>query len=739
MCGLEIEHQDGAVVAIRGDKQDPLSQGHICPKAVALKDLHEDPDRLRQPMRRTDNGWEPISWEEALDETARRLRETRETHGKNAVAAYIGNPTVHNHGALLFLIPFLRALGTRNRYSATSADQLPQMLACLQMFGHQAAFPVPDIDRTDYFLVIGANPMASNGSVMTAPDMRGRLKKLRARGGRLVVIDPRRTETAAVADEHLFIRPGTDAYLMLAMVHVLFRDTRIDMGHLDGMVTGTEQLAEAVAPWTPDRVADITGIDAATIERLAHEFAAAPSAAAYCRVGTSTAPFSSIATALVYALNIITGNLDRPGGLMFTQPAMDVVGLGAMSGDTGSFDRYRSRVRDLPEFGGEFPVTTLADEILAPGDGQVRAVVTHAGNPVLSTPDGKRLDKALAGLDFMVSIDLYINETTRHADIILPPTGHLEHAQCDPAFHALAVRNTIKFSPALFEPAPDAMHDWEILLGLIYRLNGGDSQPAGGRLVHRLLKRLGDRGMVDLLLRLGPYGKRPAWLETPRNWLARLPGGGAIERRLARLPLVKAMASYGPWASEQKPGRGLTLKKVIAEPHGIDLGPLQPMLARRIFTRDRRIQLMPEVYGKTLAAMENWQAPADGFLMIGRRHVRSNNSWMHNSQRLVKGKGRCDVMMHPDDAARLSLADGQTVSVISDTGQISLPLKVSEDIMPGVISVPHGWGHGREGVQLRVATRHAGASVNDVIGSATVETLTGMAVLNAVPVQVEAA
>lgn len=722
MCGIEIELRGETIAAIRGDKQDPLSKGHICPKAVALQDLHNDPDRLRQPVRRTADGWQEISWQEALDETAARLKDVRKQHGGAGIGLYAGNPTAHNHGALLMLLPFIRALGSKNRYSATSVDQLPHQLACLQMFGHQALFPVPDIDRTEYFLVIGANPLASNGSIMTAPDMRGRLKALRARGGRLVVLDPRRTETAEVADAHYFIRPGTDVFLLLGLLNVLFAEQLARPGHLVGMLDGYELLQGLVKPWSAARTSRHTGVPEDIIKQIARDFAGANCAAAYSRVGTTTSEHSGLSAWLVYALNIVTGNFDRAGGLMFTQPAFDVVGIAGITGETGGFDRFRSRVRQMPEFGGEFPVATLADEILTPGKGQIRAMVTHAGNPVLSCPDGQRLDQAFASLDFMVSIDFYINETTRHANIILPPTGQLEHAQFDPVFHLVAVRNTIKFSPALFEAQPGALHDWQILLELTTRLNSRDRwSTIKAKALHRLLSRLGDTGMVDLGLRLGPYGDLRGKFNSLRSLLARLPLLGS-----GNMPTSEGSA-------------GLTLEKVIAEPHGIDLGPLQPSLPDRLFTRGQSIHLVPQVYIHELEALQQVEPEHDGRLrLIGRRHVRSNNSWMHNSQRLVKGKNRCTVMLHPEDAARLGIADSMDVEVSSEAGTIRLPAEITDGIMPGVISIPHGFGHARKGVRLGVASRHAGVSVNDVIRSDHTDALTGTAILNGQPVELRA-
>jgi len=725
MCGIEIEHRGDEILAIRGDKDDPFSKGHICPKAVALQDLHHDPDRLRHPVKRTADGWVPISWDEALDETARRLHNIQEAHGKDSVALYFGNPTAHNHGALFTLLPFVKALRSRQRYSATSADQLPHQLATWQLFGHQALFPIPDVDRTDYFLIIGGNPLASNGSIMTVPDVKGRLKALQKRGGRVVVIDPRRTETAKVADEHHFVRPGTDVYLLLAIVQVLFEELLVAPGQLDKILDGKKDLVRLVANWKPEKVADTVGLPADAIRKLARDIAAAPRAAIYSRVGVTTSAHSTLSAWLVYVINILTGNLDREGGVMFTKPAFDIVAIGALSGDTGSFDRYRSRVHGYPEFGGEFPVTTLADEMLTPGKGQVKAFVSHAGNPVLSCPDGKKLDQALGNLDFMVSIDFYINETTRHADIILPPTGQLEHAQFDPIFQAVAVRNVVKFTPPLVPKPEGTLHDWEILNGLTTRLNRLRARDRKTRLqiaaTDRFVRKLGDRGLVDLGLRLGPYGTGGKVLDDLRR------------NGLHSLPKVA-------WKVLRGERKGLTLKKLLAEPHGIDLGPLEPMLPERLFTRDQRINLVPALYFR---ALQGLPAPKpvepDQMLMIGRRHIRSNNSWMHNSQRLVKGKGRCNAMIHPDDAKRLAVADGDDVVVSTPSGTITLPAWLCDDIMPGVISVPHGWGHDREGVLLGVARRVAGQSVNDIIGSNRVEAVTAMAQLNGIPVKVEPA
>ncbi|HLL53424.1 MAG TPA: molybdopterin-dependent oxidoreductase, partial [Myxococcaceae bacterium] len=553
MCGIRIDVAGGQITSIRGDDADPLSRGHICPKAVALKDLQEDPDRLREPLRRTANGWEKLGWDEALDAAARGLFEVQQRHGVNAVGTYLGNPTVHNMGALMFAPFLLRALKTRSRFSATSVDQLPHHLASYLMFGHQLLIPIPDIDHTRYFLVLGANPMASNGSLMSAPDIRERLKAIQRRGGKVVVVDPRRTETAMVADEHVFIRPGTDALLLLSLLHEVLKDGD-RLGRLADFSGGLEEVKTLASDFPPEWAARHTGVPADTIRRLARDFRASEAAVCYGRVGLSTQPFGALCQWLINVLNAVTGNLDREGGALFTRPAFDIVGgpRGLGSGP-GSFGRWRSRVRGLPEFGGELPVAALAEEILTEGDGRIRALLTFAGNPVLSTPNGGQLDRALGSLDFMVSIDPYLNETTRHAHLILPPTTPLERSHYDLAFHVLAIRNTAKYSPALFPRPEGALHDWRILLELQHRVETlRHGRSLRGQAKYQALKRLGPEGVLDLGLRMGPYGTR-----------------------------------FNPLK------KGLGLKKLRAEPHGVDLGPLRPSMPGRLATRSKRLDLAP--------------------------------------------------------------------------------------------------------------------------------------------------
>jgi anaerobic selenocysteine-containing dehydrogenase len=700
MCGLTLQTEGGRVVSIRGDADDPFSRGHICPKGAALGDVHADPDRLRQPMRRTPGGWQPVSWDEALDEAAERLRAVQRAHGRDAVAVYQGNPTVHNYGSMLYAPGFVRALGTRNRFSATSVDQLPHHLAAYFMFGHGLLIPVPDLDRTDFFLVLGANPAVSNGSLMSAPDAAGRIKAIRRRGGTVVVVDPRRTETAALADRHHFIRPGTDALLLLALLHVVFAEGLEKPGRLAELTDGLEAVRALAADFAPERAAAATGIEADEIRALARAFAAAPSAVCYGRCGVSTQAFGGLAHWLINLLNLVTGNLDRPGGAMFTRAAVDVL----KRSRPGSYGRWKSRVRGLPEFSGELPVATLAEEMLTPGPGQVRALVTSAGNPVLSTPNGAQLDRALAGLDFMVSVDFYLNETTRHAHLILPPTSPLEHDHYDLVFYLLSVRNAARFSPAVFPTPPGALHDWEIFLGLQRRLERG----AKARLRHAVLARMRPHGLLDVGLRTGPYG-----------------------------------AGFRPF------GRGLSLRKLRRHPHGIDLGPLEPALPGRLFTRDRRIHAAPapmlDDVARLRAQLADAETSADAaaadefdLLLIGRRQLRSNNSWMHNYPRLMKGRDRCTLLLHPADAAARGIADGAAVRVGSRAGSVEVAAELSDEVMRGVVSLPHGFGHGRPGTGVTVAAAHPGASANDVTDELRVDALGGNAALNGVPVRVEA-
>ena len=687
ICGLTLETtqaEDGrlAITSIKGDPLDSFSRGHICPKAVALQDIQNDPDRLHQPMLRVGNEWQPISWEDAFALVAERLAGIQARHGQNAVAVYQGNPSVHNYGLMTHSNYFLGLLKTRNRFSATSVDQLPHHLTSHLMYGHGLLLPIPDIDHTDFMLILGGNPLASNGSIMTVPDVEKRLKAIQARGGKVVVVDPRRSETAAIADQHLFVRPGGDAALLFGVLNTLFAEGLTRASHLP--VEGLDDVRRAITNFSAEAMSRQCAVPAEQIRQLARDFAAADKAVCYGRMGVSTQAFGTLCHWLVQLINLVTGNLDRVGGALCTTPAVDLV---ASTGG-GHFNRWQSRVSGRPEYGGELPVSALAEEMLTEGEGQIRALVTVAGNPVLSTPNGRQLEQALDGLEFMVSVDLYINETTRYADLILPSTSALENDHYDTTFNMFAVRNVTRFNRAILPKPAGALHDWEIFVGL--------AKAFAAQTGVSLKPTMPPAQMIDFGLRAGTYGD----------------------------------------ASVHK----LSVAMLADHPHGVDLGPLQPNLGARLKTADGKVQAAPQVILADLSRFAAQPEPVvDELLLIGRRHVRSNNSWMHNYHRLVKGKPRHQLLMHPDDLASRQLSDGQRVRVSSRIGMIEVEVVASADMMPGVVSLPHGWGHDRPGVQMSIASGQPGASANDLTDERQLDELSGNAALNGVPVQVAAA
>ncbi len=685
MCGLEIKYQDKSIISIKGDKKDNFSKGHICPKAVALQDLYHDKDRLKTPIKRTENGWVDISWKDAFDEVSKKIKTIQKKYNKNAVGSYHGNPNVHNIGLMLFGSSFTKSIGSNQKYTATSVDQLPHHFASLMMFGHYLMFPIPDIDRTDFMLIMGGNPAVSNGSIMTAPDFANRLKAIKKRDGKVVVVDPRFTETSKIANKHHYIKPGTDAFLLLALINVIFEKDLATQGHLQNHLNGWDTIKELVKDYPPEKVAKIVGIDTDEIITLAVQFATAKTAVCYGRLGLSTQEFGGLCQWLVGVLNCITGNLDKEGGALFTKPAIDIVGMSKMTGKTGSFNKRQSRVHNLPEFTGEFPVATLADEILTSGEDQIKMMITIAGNPVLSTPNGKHLEDALESLEYMVAIDIYLNETTKHANIILPTTTGLETPLYDLVFHQFAIRNTAKYSEVLFEKTEEQQHDWEILKALTTRLSGQENP-------------LNLEQTLDYMLQFSAY---------------------------------------------QEPK--LSIAELKKHPHGIDYGALKPQLPERLFTEDKKVELAHPLFVKDLERLntkfnqiEKESNTFYPFALIGRRHLRSNNSWMHNSERLVKGKERCTLIMHFKDADVLNIKEGQNVTVTSTVGQVKLPVEITNTIMPGVVSIPHGWGHYRKGTKIAVAKDNAGVSLNDLTNNMQLDVLTGNADFSGTTVKIEA-
>jgi anaerobic selenocysteine-containing dehydrogenase len=723
-CGIVVETEGRQVLSVRGDDKDPFSRGYICPKAHALKELQHDPDRLRRPIRRTGAGWQEIPWDEALAEAAENLLRVRNQHGPESLGIYLGNPSAHNIGALLYGRVLIRALGSHQRFSATSVDQLPKMISSCLLFGEQLLVPVPDVDRTAYLLIIGANPVVSNGSLMTAPAMPKRLLALRARGGKLVVVDPRRTETARLADEHLSIRPGTDALFLFALVHTLFAEGLLRLGRLEPMVEGIEEVRSLARSFSPEAVSDRIGIDAATLRRVAREIAAAPSAACYGRIGTCTQEFGTLSSWLVDVVNVLSGNLDRAGGAMFAAPAASF-----KYGDTSRtsrrlpYGRWKSRVRGLPEFGGELPAVALAEEIDTPGEGRIRGLVTVAGNPVLSTPDGVRLARALESLEYMVAIDIYQNETTRHANLILPTTSPLEHENYDLLLYNMAIRNVAKYSRPSIEPEPGAKHDWEIFLALAARLTGMPDADVKafddvllGKMVSQAVGRVGT-----------PTADVTA--TAAHEQLGTKPGPDRV------LDLLLRAGTYGDGFDERR--EGLSLKRLREAEHGVDLGPLEPRLPGALATPSGKIEIAHELIVADVERLRrSLERPADGLVLIGRRQLRSNNSWMHNVASLVKGPERCTLLVHPADATRLDLVDGGRARVASRVGEVEAPVAVSDEMMPGVVSLPHGWGHGVEGARLGVAATRPGVPSNFLADPELIDALSGNAVLNGIPVTV---
>lgn len=680
MCGLEIQVENNEIISIKGDKEDPFSKGFICPKATALQDIYTDPDRLKKPIKKVNGEWVEISWKEAYDLVATEIKKVQKKYGANAVAAYQGNPTVHNIGSMLFSSDFLRSLNTKNKFSASSVDQLPQQLAAQWMFGHIFTVPIPDINRTDYFLVLGANPMVSNGSLMSAAGMPNRIKDLKARGGKMVVVDPRKTKTAEAADRHIFIKPGKDVYFLAGLIHELFEKQLIEINQLPEWMVGKNELITLFKKFSPQKVESICGVKKEIIEQTARDFAIAKTAVCYGRMGVSTQEYGTLCHWLINLINILSQNFDKPGGAMFPKAAVDVVSFISKKGTEHRYDRFRSRVRNLPETNGELPVAVLAEEMITPGKGQVKAFICSCGNPVLSTPNGKQLDKALEGLDFMVSIDIYLNETSKQADVILPPATGLETEHYDLFFNNLAVSNVAKYSPALFKPENGMQYDWQIFKQLTRRIKQKKT------LMERILFPFLNPGfMLNIGLKKGPYS--------------------------------------------------INLKNLKDHPHGMDLGSLQPRMSGYLFTKDKNLHLAPALLVKQFEQL-SLEIKKPELVLIGRRELRSNNSWMHNSYRLVKGKNRCTILIHNKDATKRNITDGNLVEVKSTNGSISLKAELTNNIMPGVVSIPHGYGHNSPGSKMEVANAHAGVSINDITDEGFLDGLSGNAAFSGVEVEI---
>lgn len=719
-CGLEIHTVNGEVTHIEGDKKDPFSKGYLCPKGFSLKELHHDPDRIREPMIRKGEEWFTVSFEEAFKEVRKGLRGVIEAYGKDAVAVYLGNPNVHNLSGMLYLPIFLRALGSRNQYSASTVDQIPKQLAAEMMYGGDFSIPIPDVDRTQYFLCIGANPVVSNGSLMTGPNMRGRLQDLKKRGGRLVVVDPVRTATAKLADDHHFIKPGTDAYFLFSLLHTLFDEKLSKDDYLADYVNGLEEVKELAKEFSPEKMASVCGIDSEEIRMIARDISSASCAAVYGRMGTCTQSFGTINSWLIDVINYVTGNLDREGGVMFTTPAAG----GKTSRKKGyRFGRFKSRVSEMPEVLGELPVACLAEEMETPGEGQVRAFVTVAGNPMVSTPNSKRLEEAAKNLDFMVSVDCYLNETTRHANVILPAPSPLERSHYDLSFYQLSVRNISHYSSPVFEKKKGQLDEWEILLKLASLI--GDEEPSEGAVT-----KLDEATMQFLINKDVKNDQSPVFGRNPEEIMSSLQGRKGPER------MLDYMLRTGPYGDHFKDAEGLSLSKLEKHPHGLDLGPLQSRIPEILLTHTGKIELAPALIVNDVKRLKDEISNKPDMMLIGRRHLRSNNSWLHNLPVLMKGKNRCTMLLHPNDAKRFDLEDGGVAEVESEAGRLQVTVEVTDDIMPGVASIPHGYGHGLKGTKMDVAGQNEGVNSNLLSYEKRLDAVSGTAVLNGIPIAV---
>ncbi|GAA4272508.1 molybdopterin oxidoreductase family protein [Aquimarina gracilis] len=695
MCGLEIKIKDNQVISIEGHKEDIYSKGHICPKGVALKDLHNDPNRLKQPVKKTPDGWQTISWEEAFDTVEREFKKIRKKYGNNAIGTYTGNPTVHNTGTAITLYDTINALNTKNRYASHSLDSVPVFLVNQMMFGHAMMAPIPDIDRLDYMLIIGANPLASNGSFMSTPDIKGKIKNIQQKGGKVVVIDPRKTETADKASEHYFIHPEKDVLLLLSIINELVKRNAVATSKALSLSDHFEELKVMVRPYTIRKVAPITGMSEKQIAHIVDDLTKHPHSIVYGRLGVNTQSYGTLCQWLITSINILLGQLDEKGGLMFTLPAIDYVTL--MAHESKMF-RYSSRVKSYKEIVGEFPTATIPDEILTKGKDQIRGFITIAGNPARSAPNSKLMEEALADLEFMLAIDMYINETTQYADIIMPPAVGLETMHYSFVLHMIATRNTAKFSPAPLPISKEQRYDWQIMGELQRRLFNGNFLQ---RIKSSLMSRIHPKTKLDLALKTGPYG---IW-------------GGRFLRK-----------------------NGLSLKRLEKNKEGVELSPLTPVLPRRLFTKNKRIELMPKLFVREMQKVQELLAPQTDNVyplkLIGRRHLRSNNSWMHNLPVLEGGSRRCTMMIHQEDALACDIQSKETVEVYSEFGSILIEAEITKDIIPGTISIPHGWGHYGEGLEMERAQSNAGANINQLMNHDRLDPLSYNMAFNGHPVAI---
>lgn len=724
-CGLLIHADTDSreVIRVEGDPDDFRSQGFVCPKSQAIKGVFEDPERLRRPIRKTAKGdWEEIDWETALTTVTDKLLAVREQYGHEALGVYIGNPIGFDAGTMPYTSVFMRSLMTTHVFTAATMDHFPKLISSNLLYGRANILPIPDLDRCDYLLCLGGNPVVSQGSLMSAPNVKKRLQTIQQRDGKLIVLDPRRSETAELANEHIFIRPGTDAFFLFAMVNEIFAADLVDLGHLSSAVDGLEQLQELATEFTPEAVADVTGIDADTIRRITREFSKAQRACCYGRIGTCTVEFGTLASWLVDVVGILTGSFDSEGGMMFPRPATGELEPGPEA--EFSYGRYHSAVRQFPEINGQLPCAVMAEEIdSAPSDKRIRSMITLAGNPVLSTPNGERLNRGLEGLEFMVSIDIYLNETTRHADLILPPLPQLETDNFDALAPGTAIHNYARYSEQVFEAESGGMPQWQILLEIAARLNNKSCDELEAELLAKQCQRLLSRS------------HSPAHGVTVDVALEKLQRESLGPSR--QIDLMIRSGPYGDGFDDD--AKGLTLAKLREKNTSVDLGALTPRLLEILRSPGGRIVLdheyivgdIPRLSGKLK------QSNDAALLLIGRRQPQNMNTWLHNLPALAKGKARCTLQMHPLDAKGRALDDGSEVTVSSRVGEVCVPLELSENMMRGVVSLPHGYGHKVSNIRLSVAReKQPGVNANALTDDLVMDPLSGTGVTSGIPVEV---
>jgi formate dehydrogenase len=711
-CGMIATVEDGKLVQLRPDADHPITKGFSCPKGIEFVHVQNDPDRLLYPMRRTESGeFERISWDTALDEIGAKLRAIRAAHGGESIGWYAGNPSAFSHSHAIWAGGFVRGLGSKHLYTPNTQDTSSRFVASHLLYGSPTIFPLPDLARTSFLLMVGANPLVSRGSLVAAGNLRDKLTGIVGRGGRVVVVDPRRTETAK-AFEHVAVRPDGDAWLLLAMLHVIFAEGLDDATTTAAQATGVDVLRTAAARCAPEDAEARCGVPADEIRALARSFATAPSAAAYGRTGACLGRHATLVNVLLDALNVVTGNLDRPGGSVFARPPIDFTALASRLG-LATFDTYRSRVGDLPEVLGQMAAPLMAAEIETPGPGQLRALIVSAGNPLLSVPGAQDFERALGKLDLQVGIDLYLNETHRHADYVLPATTFYERDDVPLPLAEIQLTPFIQWTDAVAAPRGEARDDW--------------------RIIDDLARQLGFAAVA---------GVASKWIGTSRvaRLAQRAMGVGA--HRLTPTKIVDALLRAGRDGDHFGLRRGgLTLAKLRAQPRGVVLAEHVDtgVLTKRLKHRDRRVHLGDERIAAELTRLLDAPEPSSDYplLMIGRREVRSHNSWLHNTPRFRDATRRHRALVNPVDAAAIGVADGGPARVVSARGAIELPVELSEDVAPGTIAVPHGWGH--RGAGWQTANEAGGANVNELTSSALddLEKLSGMAHLNGVPVRLE--